>query len=216
MNDGAPNPIMGYKLYLNVQDRNVRFGPSENQLVAAEAQGTLIDATPGSFLPRETTSFSLAAGDPQLSGFNPASQKLVATIKLVYAGDVTSTYFSANSYPVSFQTPAAQVGGLRGRANRNNVVLDWQADSLSGIASFTVLRSSQAAGPFHPISRDDISVGGMQGNFMTVDNLSRRMPDRTSTSLFYMLEVNSLDGSSSYTEPVEVDIEAFRRGHNGR
>ncbi len=42
------------------------------------------------------------------------------------------------------------------------------------------------------------------------------MPDRTSTSLFYMLEVNSLDGSSSYTEPVEVDIEAFRRGHNGR
>ena len=49
-----------------------------------------------------------------------------------------------------------------------------------------------------------------------VDNLSRRMPDRTSTSLFYMVEVNGLDGSSSYTEPVEVDIEAFRRGRNGR
>ena len=215
-NDGAPSPIQGYKLYFAVQDAGRRFGPSESQLASEESLGNLIDATPETILPLSTTSFTLDAGNPLLSGFNPNSQRLVAVIKMVYAEDVTSRFFSANSYTTTFQSPAAQVGGLRGRLNRHKVILDWQADSLAGVASFSVLRASQEAGPYHPIDRKDMSVNGMQGSFVAVDNLSRRMPDRSSQSLYYRLEVNALDGSRSYTDPVEVNIEAFRRGTDGR
>lgn len=216
INDGAPNPIQGYNLYFMTQDRSRRLGPSESDLVSAEALGTLIDATPGTFLPLNTTSFTLAAGDPILAGFNPATQRLVAAIKLVYAEDVASSFFSANSYPAAFQSQAAQVTGLRGRLDRRRVVLDWQAESLAGVDSFNLLRASQAEGPYHPISRNNIQVSGMQGNFVSVDNLSRRMPERTSDSLFYRLEVTALDGSRSYTDPVEVNIRDLRRGANGR
>ena len=216
INDGAPNPVKGYKLYFMAQDRSRRLGPSENELRSAAALGNLIDATPGTILPLNTTSFTLTAGDPILSGFNAANQRLVATIGLVYAQDVTSSFFSANSYPTAFQTQASQVSGLRGRLDRRRVVLDWQADSLAGVSAFSILRASQSEGPFHPITRNDIQVSGMQGNFVSVDNLSRRMPERTNNSLFYRLEVTAVDGSRTYTDPVEVDIEAFRRGANGR
>jgi hypothetical protein len=216
INDGAPNPIMGYKLYFMATDISRRLGPSESELNSAQTMGNLMDATPGTFLPLNTTGFTLAAGDPVLAGFDPASQRLVAAIKLVYAQDVPSTFFSANSYPASFRSQASQVSGLRGSLNRRRVVLDWQADSLAGVGAFSLLRASQAAGPYHPISRNSIQVSGMQGNFVSVDNLARRMPERTGNSLFYRLEVTALDGSRSYTDPVEVNIEDFRRGANGR
>ncbi len=216
INDGAPNPVKGYKLYFMAQDRSRRLGPSENELRSAAALGNLIDATPGTILPLSTTSFTLTAGDPVLAGFNSANQRLVATISMVYAQDVASSFFSANSYPTAFQTQASQVSGLRGRLDRRRVVLDWQADSLAGVSTFSILRASQPEGPFHPITRNDIQVSGMQGNFVSVDNLSRRMPERTNNSLFYRLEVTAVDGSRTYTDPVEVDIEAFRRGANGR
>ncbi len=216
INDGAPNPIKGYKLYFMIQDQSRRLGPSESELKSAEALGTLIDSTPGTFLPLNTTSFTLASGDPGLAGFNPASQRLVATIRLVYAQDVASTFFSANSYSATFQSQAHQVSGLRGRLDRRRVILDWQADSLAGVGSVSLLRASQPEGPYHPITRRIIQVSGMQGNFVSVDTLSRRMPERSSNSLFYRLEVTALDGSRSYTDPIEVDIEAFRRGANGR
>ncbi|TDI35242.1 MAG: hypothetical protein E2P03_01620 [Acidobacteria bacterium] len=216
INDGAPNPVKGYKLYFMAQDRSRRLGPSESELRSAEALGNLIEATPGMFLPLSTTSFTLAAGDPVLAGFDPAGQRLVAAIRLVYAQDVASTFFSANSYPVTFQSQASQVSGLRGRLERHRIVLDWQADSLAGVGSFSLLRASQSEGPYHPITRQNIQVSGMQGNFVAVDILSRRMPERASNSLFYRLEVTALDGSRTYTDPVEVDITELRRGANGR
>jgi hypothetical protein len=216
VNDGAPNPIQGYKLYFAVMTASRRLGPSENELAAEESAGNLIDATPGTFLPKSTTSFTLNAGDPQLAGFDPATQHLVATIKLVYAHDVSSSYFSGNSYSVSFQQPQSRVEGLRGRLNKRSVVLDWRADSLAGIAGFSVMRAGQAGGPYHPIDREDIQVSGMQGSFVAVDQMDRRMPDRSSRSLYYRLEVTALDGSRTYTAPVAVNIQPLRRDTNGR
>jgi hypothetical protein len=216
VNDGAPNPIQGYKLYFAVQSKDRRLGPSENELASEEALGNLIDATPGTFLPRTTTIFTLSSSDPQLAGFDPANERLVASIKLVYAHDVPSSYFSGNSYPVTFDLPNGRVDGFRGRLNKRTVVLDWRADSLAGIASFSVMRAGQAGGPYHPIDREDIQVSGMQGSFVAVDELSRRMPDRSSRSLYYRLEVTALDGSRTYTEPVAVNIQPLRRSTDGR
>jgi len=216
INDGAPNPVQGYKLYFAIVNANRRFGPSENELAGEEALGNLIDATPGTFFPLSTTSFTLNSSDPQLAGFDQANQRLVATIKMVYAHDVSSSYFSGNSYSMSFQSPSSQVSGLRGRLNRRAVVLDWRADSLAAIATFSVMRSSQAGGPYHPIGREDIQISGMQGSFVATDQLSRRMPDRSTRSLYYLLEVTALDGSRTFTDPVEVNIEALRRRANGR
>ncbi len=217
VNDGAPHPIQGYKLFFTMRDANDRFGPSATELATQEALGQLLDATPGTFIPRTTTSYTLDLTHPALAAFNPATQRLVAVIKMVYTGDVLSTQFSANSYAAAFAAPEAQVRDFRARLNRGRVVLSWSADSLAGIRSFNVVRSGQPDGPYHPIDRNDIVVGGINGTYLAVDRLDRRAPMRASSmDVYYRLEVTAMDGTRRYLDPVIVNIESLRRATDGR
>ena len=212
INDGAPHPILGYRLFFQVRSRFDRLGPSDSELSAQLLAGTLIDATPGTFIPRATTSFTLQATDPVLAGFDPATDSLVAVIKLVYAQDVDSLYFSANSFPFTFSDLADRVTDFRARLERNHVVLNWTVDSVAGVESFNVLRSDQAGGSYFPISRDDVVVAGSRGTFATFDRLKGRLRGRGGAeSRFYRLELNGLDGSRVLFDPVEVDIRPARR-----
>ncbi|MFQ5669462.1 MAG: hypothetical protein ACE5HD_02955 [Acidobacteriota bacterium] len=217
VNDGAPFPILGYKLFFAARDLTDRVGPTETELEQAEVQGTLIDATPGTFIPRTTTSFSLAANDPVLASFDAATQSLVAVIKIVYAHEVLSTHFSANAFPARFVDPGQQVIDFHARLNRNRVTLTWRMSSLAGIRGFNILRSGQAEGAYHPIDRVDIPVNGVQGTFVAVDRLRRSAPVRdTREMLFYRLEITSLDGSRSFLAPLGVDLNQARRGDGSR
>jgi hypothetical protein len=216
VNDAAPHPILGYKLYFLPVAMDDLIGPSEAELLAAEVAGDLLDATPGTHIPRATTSFILSASDPMLAGFDPASQRLVAVTRLVYAHDVLSTHFSANSFPAALADPVEGIGDFRAQLHRRRVILSWRAEGLAGVRSFNVLRSGQLQGPYHPIDRNDIQVNGTRGTFLTVDRLNRRAALRpTATSLFYRLEVTYLDGSRRVLDPAEVDISSAMRG-NGR
>ena len=212
INDGAPHPILGYKLYFLAVGGDERLGPSEADLLAAESQANLIDATPGTIIPRTSPSFTLSATDPLLAGFDPATQRVVAVIRLVYAHDVMSTHFSANSFPALFADPVDMVRDFEALRLRQRVILSWRTDGLAGIRSFNILRAGQIDGPYHPIDRHDIDVNGVQGSYVAVDQLNRRAPLRASaTSAFSRLEVTTLDGSRHLLGPLEVEISGGRR-----
>jgi hypothetical protein len=212
VNDGAPHPILGYKLYFLAVGGDERLGPSEADLLAAESTGDLMDATPGTFIPRTTTSFTLSASDPLLGSFDPASQRVVAVIRIVYAHEVMSDHFSANSFPALFTDPVEMIREFQALRLRQRVILTWKTDGLAGIRSFNILRSTQVGGPYHPIDRRDIEVDGVQGSYVAVDNLNRRAPVRASAgSVFYRLEVTTVDGNRHFLDPVEVDVSSGLR-----
>ncbi|MFQ5767862.1 MAG: hypothetical protein ACE5ID_07760 [Acidobacteriota bacterium] len=216
--DGAPHPIQGYKMFLVRRSRTDRLGPSENEIVAAAGQGQLIDLTPGTFIPRTTTSFLLSASDPLLASYDPAAESLVAVLQMVYAQNVLSTHYSANSFPVTFTPPEAFIHGFQARVGGNRVVLSWTADNLSGIRSFNVLVSDGSSGPYFPINRQDINVNGARGSFTTIDRLNPRPPLRARAgSRFYRLELTRLDGTHSLLfVPLEVDVRSVLRGNGQR
>jgi hypothetical protein len=215
VHDGAPHPVLGYKLYFLAVGGDERLGPSETDLWAAEALGDLIDATPGTVIPRTTTSYTLSATDPLLAGFDAATQRVVAVIRMVYAYDVLSTHFSANSFPAVFTNPVDMIRDFEALRLRQRVILSWRTDGQAGIRSFNVLRSGQIDGPYHPVDRHDIEIDGVQGSYVTVDRLTRRAPMRASaSSAFYRLEVTTLDGNRHFLDPVEVDISGGRRGQS--
>ncbi|MFQ5718753.1 MAG: hypothetical protein ACE5IK_04310 [Acidobacteriota bacterium] len=212
INDGAPHPILGYRLLFAVRSPTDPLGPSETELAAEEMAGTLIDATPGTFIPRTTTSFTLQATDPILAGFDPATQGLVAVIRLVYAEGVESLHYSSNSFPFGFSDVAGRVTDFRARLDGTRVILNWSVDGLAGIRSFSVSRSDQAQGSYYPISRQDITVNGARATFDATNILKGRLRGRGGAdSLFFRLEVNGLDGSRVLLAPIEIDVRSARR-----
>ena len=211
-NDDAPFPIEGYELLLAVRDRFDRVGPSAVELALLDSGSALLDPTPGTFIPYGTTEFELAASDPVLAGFDPATQSIVAVLRLVYVGGVTSSAFSANSYPAVLGSPTALVTTFAGRFVVDRVVLDWSMNGLAGLQGFNVLRSTREGGPYYPVLSEDIAVEGISSSFTVTDRLDARGTPRTpSGRMFYRLEITGLDGARTLVEPIAVDVSGFRR-----
>lgn len=82
----------------------------------------------------------------------------------------------------------------------DQVTIEWQTESEINIAGFHVLRSSSKDGIFEKINQDLIVSLGDSGRGAVYEYVD---PDGL-PSVFYKLEIISLDGQSEYYGPIEV------------
>lgn len=187
--DGAPSPLLGYRLYQFV-DGNLdgTCTPASSEVAPGWTQvGATTIAGTSETVPKPAGDCSQYSLVLVLDG--PDN---VASGPFAGVGEITTVVRGFFSPSVSLNPSVVNVFGFTAKyVGKNTFRLNWESGSESGLASYRIGRSTSPTGPFTVVG-GDIPVKGDGQTYSTLDKVTRAM----GSTFYYELQGVSTNGTT--------------------